>query len=142
MEKCGQKNRIFNKSYFKRKNEKDFSLKLGNENYICFHEIDEVNRIFNIRHLRLCCRKIKTFIGCYPTFLQAQNLKASNSLFFSILIFNVSQNDLKIHSGQCNLISFPNDSSHWRYIHYINDSLSTQSPICTQSLISTESRSD
>ena len=68
MEKCGHKNRILKKSYFKRKNEKYFSLKLGNKNYIFFHEIDEVNRIFNIRHLPLCCQKVKTFIGCYPSF--------------------------------------------------------------------------
>lgn len=131
MEKCGQKNRILKKSYFKIKNEKDFSLKWGNEKYICFHEIDEVNRIFNIRHLPLWCRKVKTFIGCYPSFLQAKNLKASNSLFFSILIFNVSQNDLKIHSGQCNLISFPNTSSHWRYPLYKRQPFNAKSDLYT-----------
>ena len=28
--------------------------------YVCY-EIDEVRRIFNIRHLPLCRRKVKTF---------------------------------------------------------------------------------
>ena len=98
---------------------------------VYIHEIDEVNRIFNIRHLPLCCRKVKPFIGCYPSLLQAQNLKASNWLFFSILIFNVSQNDLKIHSGQCNLISFANTSSHWRHPLYKRQTFNAKSDLYT-----------